>query len=924
VAIVILVGIQTMLIPLWLAFLAAFQAQDGPGFRTTPATAPSATTRTFSADEIEMIEFRGNRNVRSDTIRNNMRTKRGDRFKPETVARDIRALYALGWFDDIYVDEEPGTAGGKNLIFNFKERPNVRSIDFVGLTSITKSDILTELRRKKISVSTEKPYDPAEVRRAEKLIKRMLAEKGKEAASIDFMVEPIGLSVPPTAVALSFKIDEGEKVRIKEIDIEGNAHFTDREIKGAMKLIKETGPLTVFNGKDTYYDLKLQDDITRIRILLAERGYARANVLDPEVQLKSTTIHRTLPFIKPTFPWGIPIPLWKKAVERYYITIKLEENDQYRVGDIKITGSTLFTEDGIKKEMGIQTGDVFNETLLRRAMEDLKKAYGNHGYVNFSPRPDRDFDDTKKIVNLTIDIDEGKQYLVNRITFSGNTTTRDKVIRREFKLTEGSIFRSSLLDTSILRLNQLGYFGPIRDSDAEIKFNNDQLNSVDINVKVSEKGKNTIGVNGGVSGIGGGFVGLTYQTDNFLGRGNALTFDVQGGSQQSTFVLSYTEPYLLDRPLSLGVSVYGRSYQYDQAREVLGLDPATLPAGLGLNDRLNYQQNRRGFSATTSYPVHLITSKTGLPQRLGLMYQFENSETTGINPATQEYFLTVNQQQRGEFSTNTGTDFGAFHSRKLVPSFTWRTADSAVNGPYGPTRGHSLTFSFDYTGGVLGGNTNFIKPTFEFEYYRPHTRRRNVVAFRFLSSFITGFSNVRAPFYERVYAGGDYDIRGFDFRTISPVSFITRYLDSVDAETGATVKKPYDDIVQVGGDTQAVANLEYRISLVGPITLAAFADVGNTWVIRKNQLQREIFDSGGNLQIEMPKFMSGSNSGVRMSTGVELQVVVPIINAPVRFIWAVNPLRLDKTYVGPVTGTVFPYPFAQPAHDFKFSMGRTF
>jgi outer membrane protein insertion porin family len=635
-------------------------------------------------------------------------------------------------------------------------------------------------------------------------------------------------------------------------------------------------------------------------------------VLDPEVELKPTSVYRTFPFVKPPFPWGIPIPFWTKTVDRYYITITIEENEQYRIGEIKVKGNTVVPEEAIKNLMGIKPGDIFNDTLLRGAMENLKKAYGTLGYANFTPGREHDFDETKKVVNLTIDVNEGKQYKVNRITFSGNTTTRDKVIRREFLLTEGAIYSSRGLDMSLLRLNQLGYFDQVKEEDAEIKFNKDpRIAEVDINVKVKEKGKNTIGVNGGISGIGGGFVGMTYETNNFLGRGNALTMDIQGGSQQSTFVFSYREPYLFDRPLSLGVSVYGRSYQYDQAREVLGLDPRNLPEGLGFDNRLNYQQNRRGFSVSTGYPLRLF-------KQMGLMYQFENSETNAVNPATQEYFLAVNQQSRQEFQTNTGTDFNQFHSRKLVPSFGWRTVDSM----YFPTRGHSLTVAFDYTGGLLGGNVNYIRPTVQFEAYRPHTKRRNVLAFRFISSFISGFSGVSAPFYERVYSGGDYDIRGFDFRSISPVSFITRYIDSLDAETGATVKKPFDDIVQVGGDTSAIMNLEYRIPLVGPITFAGFMDIGNTWVLKKNQLRREILNSEGFLEVETPKFMPGTNSGFRMSTGVELQVIVPILNAPVRFIWAVNPMRLDNIYLGPVTGT--PFQIYQPKRDFKFSMGRTF
>jgi outer membrane protein insertion porin family len=305
-------------------------------------------------------------------------------------------------------------------------------------------------------------------------------------------------------------------------------------------------------------------------------------------------------------------------------------------------------------------------------------------------------------------------------------------------------------------------------------------------------------------------------------------------------------------------------------------------------------------------------------KRIGLMYQFENSETTAVNPATQEYFLAVTQQQVQEFSTNTGTDFGLFHSRKLMPTFVWRTVDSA----YFPTRGHSLSASFDYTGGLLGGNVNFIRPSVTFEAYRPHTKRRHVIALRVLSSFISGFSGLSAPFYERVYAGGDYDIRGFNFREVSPVSFITRYIDSLDAETGATVRKPYDDIVQVGGDTQAIANLEYRIPVIGPITFAAFMDVGNSWVTRKKQLQRHVLNSDGFVEIETPRFMPGTNSGLRMSVGAELQVIVPIINAPVRFIWAVNPMRVNNVFLGPVTGT--PFQWSQPGRDFKFSMGRTF
>src|SRR2546430_244087 len=172
----------------------------------------------------------------------------------------------------------------------------------------------------------------------------MLAEKGHQDATVEATTE----SIPPNSIALTFKVDEGPKVRIEKINIEGNKVFSDRQVKKAMKLIKEAGPLTAFTSKDTYYDLKLADDLTRIRILYADNGYVRANVLDPVIETRKKTVFRTLPFIRPPFPWGIPLPFWKKTIDRFYITIKIEENDQYKVGDIKVTGSKEFNENVIR------------------------------------------------------------------------------------------------------------------------------------------------------------------------------------------------------------------------------------------------------------------------------------------------------------------------------------------------------------------------------------------------------------------------------------------------------------------------------------------------------------------------------------------------------------------------------------------------
>jgi outer membrane protein insertion porin family len=866
------------------------------------------TLQTFDPNRIEEVRPNGNRRIPRDTILYQLQTKAGDRFNPDVIRTDVKRLYAQGYFDDIRVEEEQGKTG-KIIIFWVKEKKTIRSVKYEGLNSITNSEVLDKLREKKATISQESVYDPSKIKKAESIIKMMLAEKGRQDAAIETTTEDI----PPNSVAVTFKVNEGPKVRIEKINIEGNKVFSDREIKKAMKLIKETGPLSSISGKDTYFDLKLADDITRMRMLYAEHGYVRANVLDPIVETKPHKVMRTLPFIRAPFPWGLPLPFWKKTVDRYYITIKIEENDQYRVGEVKVTGNKQFNELVIRAILGLVPGEVFNEERMRKSFENLKKLYGSRGYINFSAVPLQDFDETKKVVNLNFNIDEERQYYVNRISFLGNTTTRDKVIRREVMVEEGQVFNSSLWDMSLQRLNQLGYFDEIKTEDAEVKPSPTDP-QVDINLKVKEKGRNSIGFNGGVSGIGGSFMGLSYETNNFLGFGETLAVTLQGGTRQSQYQFSFTEPYLFDRPLTTGFTVFNTSFRYDQAREFFGIDPTKLPQGLGFENRLNFEQKGSGFNVFGSYPFKIWN-------RFGLNFGINHSQTSAINEATQEYFGAVKTQQDQSFiSSEGGGGFSDFRARTLIPSFSF----NRTNGPaISPTSGTSLSTTFEYTGGPLGGTVNYYRPTTDFRYFRPMNKGRNTLAIRFLGSFVTGFRGTAVPYYQRFFLGGDFDIRGFDFRQITPIAYVVRNIAVTDPETGNSVTRPFDDVVYVGGDTQGVLNVEYRIPLIGRVfTMAPFLDVGNAWVLRKNQLTRQVFDSEGVLRTEQVQFLPGTNSGFRSSTGVELQVMMPVINAPFRLIFAVNPNRINSLFFGRATG--IPFRIDEKAHDFKFTVGRTF
>src|SRR6266481_6433627 len=287
------------------------------------------------ASTIESIVISGNRRVPTETIKHYMQTKVGDMLSEEVVRRDVKTLFAQGYFDDIRVDAEDGTNGGLIVTFVVKEKPLIRSLDFTGSSAITKSDILAKLKERKINISQESPYDPASVKKVESVLKSMLAEKGHQEATVETTTE----GVAPNGIRLTFKINEGPAIKVEKINIQGNQVFSARQIKRSMKLVKEISPLTVLTSKDTYYDLKLADDITRIRMFYADHGFVRANISDPVVETRSKVVYRTLPLIKPPLPFGIPLPFWKKKGNRFYITLKIEENNQYKIGEVKVTGA---------------------------------------------------------------------------------------------------------------------------------------------------------------------------------------------------------------------------------------------------------------------------------------------------------------------------------------------------------------------------------------------------------------------------------------------------------------------------------------------------------------------------------------------------------------------------------------------------------
>ena len=359
--------------------------------------------------------------------------------------------------------------------------------------------------------------------------------------------------IPPAAVGITFVVKEGPKVKVGKIKFEGNKNIKSRILRAAMKNLRPVGiPHSIFLEDifaRTYDATKLEEDTERVRAEYQNRGYFKVVVSDPKTEIHDTGNK------------GFHIPMIQsgpgKAVD---ITMPIDEGEKYRLGKITFKGNEHITNTAALRIFSrLKTETSSAATRSRRAWISCARLTARYGYINFTPVPNTTFDDDKKLAFLEIDIDEGKQFFVRRIEFTGNTTTRDKVIRRELALEEGGIYNSHLWELSLLRLNQLSYFDQIKPDDPNTtdKKLDEKNGHVDLTLNVHEKGKNSIGLNGGVSGLEGAFIGVNYSTNNFLGRGETLQIQVSLGNLARSALFGYTQPYMFDRPLQFGFTVFG-------------------------------------------------------------------------------------------------------------------------------------------------------------------------------------------------------------------------------------------------------------------------------------------------------------------------------------------------------------------------------
>jgi outer membrane protein insertion porin family len=745
------------------------------------AEASPARAQEEPAPLVERVEILNNQFLQKETLLFYVSTKPGDRFDERRVREDFRRLWDTGFLDDLQVEERDGT-NGKIIVFRVSERKRVQIVDYRGSKALSTTTIEDELKKRELALKIDTFYDPAKARRVEEAIKEMLNAKGHPFGTAKHDAKTIG----GAGMQVSFVIDDGPKAKVKEIVFDGNNVFTDAKLRGQMKKIKESGffNLSWLGGKTTYTSDKWtgaeddpRGDQGRLEDFYLNHGYVQARVGQPKI------VYTDKPGSSP-----------KKPAKSMKLEIPVTEGPQFRVGEVKIEGSTVFKEEFVRSFFKLQPGEVYNEARLKKGFDKLRDLYGSVGYFQWTGSPRKKPNPEKQIVDVTLAMEEDKRYFVGQIRFTGNESTRDKVIRREIYMNEGDIFNTEALKQSIKRVNQLGYFKPMEGA-PQLQPNQKADDKIDVTFKVEEQNRNQFTFGGGVSGLEGAFLNASFSTANFLGAGETFSLSAQTGKRTKNYQIAITEPYFLDRPITAGFDVFKRKITYVSYVNVVG-----------------YTQEGTGASLIFGFPV----------KRWGRMlanYSFEVVHLSDVTEDIQGNITPVGTPGEPVFDPLL---FGSQSRResRIGPSFIWNTVDN----PFSPRSGKKYSASFTVAGGPLGGTIDYIRPNLETVVYIPHTKK-TALGLRADVAWIKPYSDTRIlPYYQRYFLGGETQLRGYNLRTVGPIDSSGRAL---------------------GGNKYMLFNAEYYFDVFGPLRALLFFDAGQAYLEGQNMNFKNLRTSTG-------------------------------------------------------------------------------
>ena len=624
---------------------------------------------------IKELAVEGNRRVQEAVILGRVQSKLGGAFNPALLSEDLRAIFGLGFFDDVRMRVDD-FEGGVRVVFVVSERPFVRDIDFTGNRKIA-----TTTLQEKIDLKLGSVYNPVDVQRAREKLKEHYEEEGYFEAQITPEVEKFA----DGDVRVAFIINEGRPITIEGIVIEGHKGLTARQIKKVM-VVQER---EYFILRGTVQRQKLEEDIERILALYNDHGYIQARVESHDIAVD-------------------------RDRARVTITMRVVEGPQYHVEQIAVTGVTLLPESEVRRQLKFKSGDVFSRTGLRESVNSIADLYSTIGRASADITPRTDQLSATAKINVTLEIVEGPVVYVERINISGNLRSEDKILRREVPMVEGDMFTLQKLQRARQRIVNLGYFETVNVTTAP----GADKTKIIVNVEVVEKPTGIFSIGGGYSSADS-FVGTIDLTQrNFLGKGYEASIRIRAGALTQQGIISFTDPWFLDRPLSAGFDVYSTTrvftdYTYSSTGGALRLS----------HPFAEYWRWHLGYRISRDNIGHVAD--------------------TVLSPALLE--------QKGTTVTSMVSGTLSRDSRDNIQS---------------PSRGGQAGITIDVAG--LGGDSQFIKGVASASYFKP-VWFGHILSGRIEGGYSFGWGGKEVPIFERFFLGGPNSLRGWKFRQVSPV-----------------------------------------------------------------------------------------------------------------------------------------------------------
>lgn len=636
----------------------------------------------FSPFVVKDIRVEGIQRTEAGTVFSYLPVKVGETFTDEKAAQAIKSLFATGFFKDVRIDVE-----GSVMVVVLQERPAIASLDFVGMKEFEKDAIVKAL--KEVGIATGRIFDRSLLDKAEQELKRQYLTRGKYAARITTTVTPLERN----RVGINFTIVEGDAAKIRQINIVGAKAFPEDELQSLFELTTP-GFLTWYTKNDQYSRQKLAADIEKLRSFYLDRGYMEFNVESTQVSISPD----------------------KQDV---YITLNIVEGERFKVASVKLAGDFTIPEPELRNLVQVRPGDVFSREKLNDSTKAIIDRLGSEGYafanVNAAPEIDRE----KHLVDFTIFVDPGKRVYVRRINVTGNTKSRDEVVRREIRQMESAWYDAQKVQVSKERIDRLGYFTDVTVETPPVQGTTDQL---DVNVNVTEKPTGNLMLGVGTSSSDKMILSGSISQNNFMGSGNNVGLQVNTSKSNRTYSVSYTNPYFTPDGVSQGFDLYHRTTDTSST------------------DLAYYKSKSSGAGIRFGFPIDEYQSFS-----FGIA---ADTTTISVYDSSPTYYKKY------------VADFGSTNI-SLPLTLTW--AKDTKNSFFFPTSGTYQRANLEV--GLPGGDLTYYRLGYQIQHFLPLSKRFTLMLNGDVG-YAGGYGSKSLPFFKNYYAGGVNSVRGFKTSTL--------------------------------------------------------------------------------------------------------------------------------------------------------------